>query len=152
MQKKLDWGMIVSEYAIILIFGVLFIFMAIFAPNFLTTSNLINILRQVSISGICAVGMTFVMLTGGIGSAHSLHRDTAYDRHTRCADFIKRTCLSCYWRNTGIRIQRVLLRDRTGLCRIYPDPRNHSRYRLCGWDIHPFQNEIQQICIRNRRQ
>lgn len=66
MQKKLDWGMIVSEYAIILIFGVLFIFMAIFAPNFLTTSNLINILRQVSISGICAVGMTFVMLTGGI--------------------------------------------------------------------------------------
>ena len=27
---------------------------------------MVNILRQVSISGICAVGMTFVMLTGGI--------------------------------------------------------------------------------------
>lgn len=66
MQKKLDWGKMISEYAIILIFAVLFIFMSIFAPNFLTTSNLLNILRQVSISGVCAVGMTFVMLTGGI--------------------------------------------------------------------------------------
>ncbi|MCU6766952.1 ABC transporter permease [Blautia ammoniilytica] len=55
-----------AEYAIIVIFIVLFVVMSIFAPNFFTGNNMVNILRQVSISGICAVGMTFVMLTGGI--------------------------------------------------------------------------------------
>lgn len=40
--------------------------MSIFAPNFLTGSNIANVLRQVSINGICAIGMTFVILTGGI--------------------------------------------------------------------------------------
>ena len=66
MQKKIDFGKMLSEYAIIVIFIVLFVVMSIFAPNFFTGNNMVNILRQVSISGICAVGMTFVMLTGGI--------------------------------------------------------------------------------------
>ncbi|AKL93839.1 ribose transport system permease protein RbsC [Clostridium aceticum] len=42
------------------------IFMAIISEQFLTTSNLVNVARQVSINGILAVGMTFVILTGGI--------------------------------------------------------------------------------------
>ena len=66
MQKKIDFGKMLAEYAIIVIFIVLFVVMSIFAPNFFTGNNMVNILRQVSISGICAVGMTFVMLTGGI--------------------------------------------------------------------------------------
>lgn len=66
MQKKVDFGKMLAEYAIIVIFVVLFVVMSIFAPNFFTGNNMVNILRQVSISGICAVGMTFVMLTGGI--------------------------------------------------------------------------------------
>ena len=56
----------IAEYAIIIIFIVLFAAMSIFAPNFLTGSNIANVLRQVSINGICAIGMTFVILTGGI--------------------------------------------------------------------------------------
>ncbi|MQT14955.1 ABC transporter permease [Segnochrobactrum spirostomi] len=36
------------------------------APRFLSTLNLFNVLRQVSIYGILAVGMTFVILTRGI--------------------------------------------------------------------------------------
>lgn len=35
-------------------------------PTFLTGKNLFNVLRQVSITGIVAVGMTFVIITGGI--------------------------------------------------------------------------------------
>ena len=42
------------------------LFMSIFTDNFLTTRNLINVARQISINGIIAVGMTFVILTAGI--------------------------------------------------------------------------------------
>lgn len=36
------------------------------SPRFLTVPNLVNVLRQVSIVGILAIGMTFVILTRGI--------------------------------------------------------------------------------------
>jgi inositol transport system permease protein len=36
------------------------------APNFGTLGNLINVTRQISINGILAVGVTFVLLTGGV--------------------------------------------------------------------------------------
>lgn len=35
-------------------------------PSFLSVNNLLNVLRQVSISALIAFGMTFVILTGGI--------------------------------------------------------------------------------------
>jgi ribose/xylose/arabinose/galactoside ABC-type transport system permease subunit len=35
-------------------------------PNFLTVSNLVNVIRQISINGILAVGVTSVLLTGGV--------------------------------------------------------------------------------------
>lgn len=44
----------------------LFVFMSLTSSVFLTADNLINVARQVSINGILAVGMTFVILTGGI--------------------------------------------------------------------------------------
>jgi len=40
--------------------------LSVLSDNFLTSGNLTNVLRQVSINGILAVGMTFVILTGGI--------------------------------------------------------------------------------------
>ena len=40
--------------------------MSFLSPNFLTTTNVINILQQVAITTIIGVGMTFVILTGGI--------------------------------------------------------------------------------------
>ena len=40
--------------------------LSVSSENFLTAGNLTNVLRQVSINGILAVGMTFVILTGGI--------------------------------------------------------------------------------------
>ena len=36
------------------------------SDSFLTGSNLVNVLRQVSINAVIAVGMTVVILTGGI--------------------------------------------------------------------------------------
>ena len=47
----------------------LLLLMAIFAimePRFLSSINLFNVMRQVSITGLLAIGMTFVILTAGI--------------------------------------------------------------------------------------
>ncbi|MCX6903067.1 MAG: ribose ABC transporter permease, partial [Verrucomicrobia bacterium] len=35
-------------------------------PNFLTIGNLLNVVRQISLNGILAVGVTYVLLTGGV--------------------------------------------------------------------------------------
>lgn len=40
--------------------------LSVLSPRFLTRSNLFNVLRQTSLNAIIAVGMTFVILTGGI--------------------------------------------------------------------------------------
>lgn len=42
------------------------ILLSVTSPRFLTRSNLFNVLRQTSLNAIIAVGMTFVILTGGI--------------------------------------------------------------------------------------
>lgn len=55
-----------SNYGIIMVLVVLFIFFSFMSSNFLKPQNLFNVLRQVSIVGISAVGMTLVLLTGGI--------------------------------------------------------------------------------------
>lgn len=47
----------------LIIFGVI---VSILNPRFLSSANLLNILRQTSINAIIAAGMTFVILTGGI--------------------------------------------------------------------------------------
>ncbi|AFK07722.1 ribose ABC transporter permease [Mesotoga sp. HF07.pep.5.2.highcov] len=46
--------------------AILFVISAIASPYFLQTQNLLNILRQVSYTGIIALGMTFVIISGGI--------------------------------------------------------------------------------------
>jgi len=42
------------------------ILMGLASDNFFSLNNILNVLRQVSVVGILAVGMTFVILTGGI--------------------------------------------------------------------------------------
>jgi ribose transport system permease protein len=44
----------------------LFIVLSFLAPNFLTARNLINVVDQVTVLGILAVGATAVIITGGI--------------------------------------------------------------------------------------
>lgn len=45
---------------------VLFVASSVLSPYFLQAKNLLNILRQVSYSGTIALGMTFVIISGGI--------------------------------------------------------------------------------------
>jgi ribose/xylose/arabinose/galactoside ABC-type transport system permease subunit len=59
-------GKILAKYGIYIAFGILFIILSITSESFLTATNMINILRQVSIIGIVAIGMSFVIITGGI--------------------------------------------------------------------------------------
>jgi ribose/xylose/arabinose/galactoside ABC-type transport system permease subunit len=40
--------------------------LAILRPHFLSSANLLNVIRQISINGILAVGVTFVLLTAGV--------------------------------------------------------------------------------------
>lgn len=45
---------------------VLFVISSVASPYFLQTRNILNILRQVSYTGIIGLGMTFVIISGGI--------------------------------------------------------------------------------------
>ena len=55
-----------KEYMLFFFLLLLCVFFSIFAKGFLRTNNLLNVARQVSIIGIVSVGMTIVILTGGI--------------------------------------------------------------------------------------
>ena len=55
----LQWGLVV-----VLVFICAALSLA--KPVFLTVPNLINLVRQISINGILAVGVTYVLLTGGV--------------------------------------------------------------------------------------
>ncbi|MDR1613327.1 MAG: ABC transporter permease [Planctomycetota bacterium] len=55
-----------ADYMILIVLAALILFFGFYIEAFRSSVNLINILRQVSIVGIAAVGGTLVMLTGGI--------------------------------------------------------------------------------------
>ena len=55
-----------TKYGIIIAFVVLCVLLSIVSPYFLTTHNILNVLKQTSINGILALGMTLVILTRGI--------------------------------------------------------------------------------------
>ena len=57
---------LINKFGIYVILIIIFVFFAICTDSFLSPKNLFNIGRQVSMIGICAVGMTMVLLTGGI--------------------------------------------------------------------------------------
>ncbi len=66
MTQKKDMGKILRQFGLVFVALIIIIFMSITSDVFLTSQNIINILRQIAINGILAVGMTFVILTGGI--------------------------------------------------------------------------------------
>lgn len=68
-QKKFDIGKILSKYGIYIAFVIMFAALSIASPVFLTTTNIINIFRQISVIGTISVGMTFIIITGGIDLA-----------------------------------------------------------------------------------
>ncbi|WP_108660324.1 ABC transporter permease [Acuticoccus kandeliae] len=65
-RPGLDYVGILARFAAPLFLLFLVVLFALLEPRFLHPLNLMNILRQVSIMGLVAVGMTFVILTAGI--------------------------------------------------------------------------------------
>ena len=56
-----------QEYALVGVVALILIVGAILEPDaFLTSDNMLNVLRQASVVGVLAIGMTFVIATGGI--------------------------------------------------------------------------------------
>lgn len=59
---KLAW----EDYSIVIITVVVFVVSGLIAPRFLTTSNILLVLRHTSVIGLIALGMTFVIINGMI--------------------------------------------------------------------------------------
>lgn len=57
---------VLKSYGIVVAFILVCAVLAVLSPVFLRWANILNVIRQSSIYGIMAVGMTFVILTGGI--------------------------------------------------------------------------------------
>lgn len=66
MKKNNKAVLALLNYGIIVAFLVMIIIFAIASPNFLTANTMFTILKQVAITGIVSIGMTLVLLTGGI--------------------------------------------------------------------------------------
>lgn len=54
-----DFGIIIGLFLVVAVISII-------KPRFLAIDNIMNLLRQTSINGLLAIGMTFVVLTGGI--------------------------------------------------------------------------------------
>jgi ribose transport system permease protein len=65
-RTKFDWKYFAQQYGLAISFILLCLMLTFMSDRFLTINNLTNILRQSTINGIIAVGMTLVILTRGI--------------------------------------------------------------------------------------
>jgi len=65
-QRGFDLRKYVSTSGLLLAVIALFIILALIAPNFLSSRNLLNVLRAVSFNGIIACGMTLMIIQGDI--------------------------------------------------------------------------------------
>ncbi|WP_251047388.1 ribose ABC transporter permease [Planococcus sp. ISL-110] len=66
MQLKNNNQSVLQKIAPFIGLILIIVIITILNPGFLSVSNLMNVLRQVSINALIAFGMTFVILTGGI--------------------------------------------------------------------------------------
>lgn len=65
-DKSFDAFSFLARFAPLIFLLLLMAVFAIMEPRFLSSINLFNVMRQVSITGLLAIGMTFVILTAGI--------------------------------------------------------------------------------------
>lgn len=66
IKRNKSLSKIVDKMGVLIALIVLIVVMSVIAPNFATSSNLFAVLQQIAVNGIIAVGMTFVILLGGI--------------------------------------------------------------------------------------
>lgn len=65
-QRTVNIREFLQKYGLIISFLLLCLALTLLSDRFLTVDNMVNVLRQSTINGIIAVGMTFVILTAGI--------------------------------------------------------------------------------------
>ena len=64
--RRLDAATLLGRVAPLVFLLVLMLVFSVMEPRFFSELNLFNVMRQISITGLIALGMTFVILTGGI--------------------------------------------------------------------------------------
>lgn len=65
-NKLSKFGVFYNKYGTIIVLLILMLIVTAINPKFIYVDNLLNVFRQVSINGLIALGMTFVILTAGI--------------------------------------------------------------------------------------
>lgn len=63
---QINFREIINRMSIFIVLVLLCVIMSILSPNFTSFNNIINILQQISINTVVAIGMTFVIMSGGI--------------------------------------------------------------------------------------
>ena len=59
-----NWSLLWEKYGITAVLAAVWLFAALFTPNFATADNLQNVLRSASFVGVAAVGMTIAIIAG----------------------------------------------------------------------------------------
>ena len=65
-QNKMTKKQFIATYGSLIGLVALIIIITVIRPRFISPANMRNVFRNASINGLLAVGMTFVVLTGGI--------------------------------------------------------------------------------------
>ena len=65
-QKNHSLAMALLKGRTLIVLAILVIFFSLASPNFLTTNTLLLLAKHVALYGILAIGMTYVIITGGI--------------------------------------------------------------------------------------
>ena len=66
MKEKVTFLGLIKKYSLLLLLVIFIVVSSILSPNFLKPANLLNMLQQCSVPGIIALGMTMVIIIGGI--------------------------------------------------------------------------------------
>lgn len=65
-EGAMPFSVFYEKYGVLIIFIMEILICWIISDKFLMPTNILNILRQIAMTGILAIGMTFVIITGGI--------------------------------------------------------------------------------------
>jgi ribose transport system permease protein/putative xylitol transport system permease protein len=80
-----DWMALLRRHGLVLAFALFLAGVAVNAPAFLTPGNILDVLRQASITGTIALGVTFVVIAGrldlSVGSMLTLLTVVVVDQH-----------------------------------------------------------------------
>src|SRR5437868_6847494 len=66
LLRRIPTRRLVQQFAMLMALGLIIIVTSSLSPNFLTTSNLLNVARQVALTAIMGAGMTVVIISVGI--------------------------------------------------------------------------------------